>query len=51
MWWRSTVTSYLINKRIICLEIPDEYEFMDPVLIAILKAKVGKFLIQVVVAL
>ncbi len=51
MWWRSTVTSYLIDKRIICLEIPDEYEFMDPVLIAILKAKVGKFLIQVVVAL
>lgn len=35
---------YLSNKRIICLDIPDEYEFMDPVLITILKAKVGKFL-------
>lgn len=36
--------SYLSNKRIICLDIPDDYEYMDPVLIAILKAKVGKFL-------
>ena len=35
---------YLNNKRIICLDIQDEYEFMDPVLITILKAKVGKFL-------
>ncbi|MFC0350109.1 low molecular weight protein tyrosine phosphatase family protein [Undibacterium danionis] len=36
---------YLSNKRIICLDIPDDYEFMDPVLISILKVKVGKFLI------
>lgn len=35
---------YLSNKRIICLDIPDDYEFMDPVLISILKLKVGKFL-------
>lgn len=35
---------FLNNKKIICLDIPDEYEFMDPVLIAVLKAKVGKFL-------
>jgi len=35
---------YLSNKRIICLDIPDDYEFMDPVLISILKVKVGKFL-------
>jgi len=35
---------YLSNKRIICLDIPDDYEFMDPVLISILKIKVGKFL-------
>jgi len=26
------------------LDIPDDYEFMDPVLISILKIKVGKFL-------
>lgn len=31
---------YLHGKRIICLDIPDEYEFMDPDLIRILKAKV-----------
>ena len=36
---------YLNNKRIICLDIPDDYEFMDPVLIRILKAKVGRFLL------
>lgn len=35
---------YLNNKRIICLDIPDDYDFMDPGLIALLKAKVGKFL-------
>jgi predicted protein tyrosine phosphatase/GNAT superfamily N-acetyltransferase len=35
----------LINgKRIVCLDIPDEYEFMDPVLIRILKARVPRFL-------
>ena len=31
---------YLKNKRIICLDIPDEYEFMDPALLAILEKKV-----------
>jgi predicted protein tyrosine phosphatase len=36
--------AYLSNKRIICLDIPDEYEYMDPLLITILKAKAGKFL-------
>jgi predicted protein tyrosine phosphatase len=30
----------LVNKRVICLDIPDEYEFMDPDLVRILKAKV-----------
>ena len=35
---------YLSDKRIICLDIPDDYEFMDPVLISILKLKIGKFL-------
>lgn len=36
--------SSLNGKRIICLEIPDEFEFMDPELIKLLKAKVPKFL-------
>ena len=31
---------YLKNKRVIVLNIPDNYKFMDPDLIAILKAKV-----------
>lgn len=32
------------NKRVICLDIPDEYEFMDPVLIGLLKVKVSRYL-------
>ena len=35
---------YLANKRIICLDIPDEYEFMDPILVRLLKARVARFL-------
>jgi predicted protein tyrosine phosphatase len=31
---------HLGNKRVICLEIPDEYEFMEPGLVRLLKAKV-----------
>ncbi len=31
---------WLKDKRIVCLDIPDEYECMDPDLIAILKRKV-----------
>ena len=33
----------LKNKRIICLDIPDEYEYMDPALVRLLEAKVGPF--------
>lgn len=36
--------SFLSNKRVICLDIPDEYEFMDPVLVQLLKEKVTRFL-------
>ena len=36
--------SYLNGKQIICLGIPDEYEFMQPELIEILKKKVTPFL-------
>jgi predicted protein tyrosine phosphatase len=32
--------AYLTNKRVICLDIPDEYEYMNPVLIQLLKNKV-----------
>jgi predicted protein tyrosine phosphatase len=31
---------YLKDKRIICLDIPDEYEYMEPALIELLKKKV-----------
>ena len=36
--------TYLKNKRIIVLGIPDDYDFMDPELISLLKAKVPQFL-------
>ena len=35
---------YLANKRVVCLDIPDEYEYMDPGLVRLLKAKVPRFL-------
>lgn len=34
----------LNRKRIICLDIPDEFEYMQPELIKLLEVKVGKFL-------
>jgi predicted protein tyrosine phosphatase len=36
----------LKGKRIICLDIPDKYAFMDPELIAVLQRKAGKFIRQ-----
>jgi len=36
--------AHLGGKRIICLDIPDEYEYMDPDLVKFMKAKVPKFL-------
>jgi predicted protein tyrosine phosphatase len=35
---------HLNGKRVICLDIPDEYEYMQPELVKLLKAKVGPFL-------
>jgi predicted protein tyrosine phosphatase len=35
---------YLGGKRVICLDIPDDYVFMQAELIALLKAKAGAFL-------
>jgi predicted protein tyrosine phosphatase len=35
---------HLRDKRVVCLDIPDEYEFMDPELIALLKARVPRYL-------
>ncbi len=36
--------SSLRNSRVVCLDIPDKYEFMDPELVRILKARVTRFL-------
>jgi len=34
----------LQRARVICLDIPDEYEFMDEGLVRLLRAKVSRFL-------
>jgi predicted protein tyrosine phosphatase len=34
----------LANKRVVCLEIPDEYEYMDPELVRLLRLKVSRLL-------
>jgi predicted protein tyrosine phosphatase len=36
----------LKGKRVICLDIPDDYEFMDPTLVRMLESRVGRFLSQ-----
>ena len=35
---------HLNGKRVICLDIPDNYEYMAPALVKLLEAKVGQFL-------
>ena len=35
---------HLHGKRVICLDIPDDYEYMQPELIKLLEAIAGKFL-------
>lgn len=37
---------YLNGKRIICLNIPDDYEYMDSFLVKLLESKAGRFLIN-----
>ena len=36
---------HLGGKRLVCLDIPDEFEFMDPALIRLLEARVGRYLL------
>jgi predicted protein tyrosine phosphatase len=36
--------AHLKTKRIICLDIPDRFEYMDPELVRLLEAKVGPLL-------
>lgn len=35
---------HLKNARVICLDIPDKFDFMDPALVDLLKEKVTRFL-------
>ena len=34
---------YLKDKRVICLDIPDQFEYMDPALVNLLEKKCGAF--------
>ena len=36
--------SQIYNKKIICLDIPDDYRFMDIELIEILKARLSEYI-------
>jgi predicted protein tyrosine phosphatase len=35
--------AHLKSQRIVCLNIPDEFDFMDPELVRLLETKVGPF--------
>ena len=35
---------HLGDKRVVCLDIPDEYEYMDPELIGLLMSRVPRYL-------
>lgn len=35
--------AHLANKRIICLDIPDNYDYMDPTLVELLQTKAPRF--------
>jgi predicted protein tyrosine phosphatase len=39
-------SEHVRGKRIICLDIPDDYDFMQPELVRLLEAKAGPFLKQ-----
>ncbi|KAB8172519.1 phosphotyrosine protein phosphatase [Lysobacter maris] len=41
---RRKFRAHLNGKRLICLDIPDDYDYMDPVLIQLLQRKVPRFL-------
>jgi predicted protein tyrosine phosphatase len=40
----SKFRKHLNGKRVVCLDIPDEYEFMQPELIKLLKVRVARHL-------
>ena len=36
--------AHLGGKRVVCLEIPDDFEYMEPALVSLLQARVPRFL-------
>ncbi len=40
---RAKFKQQLASKRVVCLDIPDDYEFMDPQLVRILEVRVPRF--------
>ena len=42
--WFAGFVIHLKNKRVICFDIPDDYEFMDHVLVRTLESRVGRSL-------
>ena len=36
--------AHLASKRVVCLEIPDEFDYMEPALVTLLQAKVPRYL-------
>lgn len=40
--------SSLGSRRVVCLDIPDDFEFMDPDLVRLLKAKMARYLPMVI---
>jgi predicted protein tyrosine phosphatase len=41
---RKKFKQHLGRAKVICLDIPDDYDFMDPYLVRLLEARVPKFL-------
>jgi predicted protein tyrosine phosphatase len=43
-WLAARFKRHLNGKRVICLDIPDDYDYMQPELIRLLETKAGRFL-------
>jgi predicted protein tyrosine phosphatase len=43
-WLATRFKRHLNGKRVICLDIPDDYAYMQPELVTLLEAKAGRFL-------
>ena len=41
---RKRFRTFLHRQRVVCLDIPDVYEFMDPALVALLEGRIPRYL-------